>query len=112
MSCTLSKELREKHGVRAVPIRKGDEVTVMRGVNKSQSGKIITVYRKRFYINVERVTREKTNGQTVHIPIHPSNCMITKLKIDKDRKNLLERKAMGLREKKGQKWTKAEVSVD
>ena len=31
-------------------------------------------------------------GQTVPVGIHPSKCVITKLKIDKDRKALLARK--------------------
>lgn len=31
-------------------------------------------------------------GATVPIGIHPSKVVVTKLKIDKDRKNLLERK--------------------
>ncbi len=31
-------------------------------------------------------------GQQVQLPLHPSNCQITNLKIDKDRKALLERK--------------------
>ena len=34
----------------------------------------------------------KANGQTVPIGIHPSKVMITKLKLDKDRKALLDRK--------------------
>jgi large subunit ribosomal protein L26e len=34
MSAPLSVELRNKHGVRAVPIRKDDEVTVVRGTFK------------------------------------------------------------------------------
>mgnify|MGYP001612700292 CR=1 FL=1 len=31
-------------------------------------------------------------GQQAQIPIHPSNCVVTQLKLDKDRKALLERK--------------------
>lgn len=31
-------------------------------------------------------------GVTIQIPIHPSNLVITKLHLDKDRKNLIERK--------------------
>ena len=50
------------------------------------------MYRKKFAIYVERVHREKTNGATVPIPIHPSNVIVTKLKLDKDRKNMLLRK--------------------
>ena len=33
-----------------------------------------------------------TLGSQIQIPLHPSNCMITQLKLDKDRKALLERK--------------------
>ena len=113
MSSRLNKELREKHSVRSMPIRKGDEVVIMRGLNKSQGGKVLTVYRKKFRIHIERLTKEKTNGQTVHIPVHPSNVFITKLKIDNDRKNLLDRKARTTKEKKGQKWQSKDIhSVD
>jgi hypothetical protein len=31
-------------------------------------------------------------GSQVQIPLHPSNCLVTALKLDKDRKSLLERK--------------------
>merc|ERR1711893_546228 len=60
MSAPLSKELRQKHNVRSLPIRKDDEVMVVR---------------------VERMQREKVNGTTVQVGIHPSNCVITKLKL-------------------------------
>ncbi|ORX33261.1 ribosomal protein L26 [Piromyces finnis] len=93
MSASLSKELREKHHVRSMPIRKDDEVTIVRGAFKGREGKVVTVYRKKWIIHIERVTKEKTNGAAVPIPIHPSKVMITKLKMDKDRKDLLERKA-------------------
>ena len=40
------------------------------------------------------------------IPIKPSNCTITKLKLDKDRTNLLSRKASkGITKGKGEKYT-------
>ena len=46
-------------------------------------------------IHIERVTREKTNGQSVPLGVHPSNCIITKLKLDKDRESILDRKKVG-----------------
>jgi len=49
------------------------------------------VYRLKYVIHVERVTREKATGQTVPIGIHPSNVVITKLHLDKDRENILAR---------------------
>ncbi|RPB06245.1 ribosomal protein L24 [Choiromyces venosus 120613-1] len=92
MSAPLSKELREKHNVRSIPIRKDDEVIITRGSLKGREGKVISVYRLKYVIHIERVTREKVNGQSVPIGIHPSKVQITKLKLDKDRESILERK--------------------
>eukprot|EP01083_Nonionella_stella_P153387 492806_1 len=92
MSAPLSKELQAKYNVRALPIRKDDEVMVTRGSNKNREGKVTAVYRKKYVIHIERIIRDKANSAQVNIGIHPSNVQITKLKLDKDRKNLLERK--------------------
>ena len=43
------------------------------------------VYRKKWVIHVDRVQRDKSNGATVPIGIHPSNVVITSIKLDKDR---------------------------
>ncbi|KAL4829759.1 hypothetical protein H8958_008583 [Nasalis larvatus] len=86
MSSPLSKELRQKYNVRSMPIRKDDEVQV-------QIGKVVQVYRKKYVIYIERVQREKANGTTVHVGIHPSKAVITRLKLDKDHKKILEQKA-------------------
>ncbi|KAK5199478.1 60S ribosomal protein L26A [Exophiala xenobiotica] len=95
MSAPLSKELREKHNVRSIPIRKDDEVTVVRGTNKGREGKVTSVYRLKYLIHIERVSREKSNGQSVPIGVHPSKVIVTKLKLDKDREKLLERISKG-----------------
>ncbi|KAI3630175.1 hypothetical protein MIR68_001750 [Amoeboaphelidium protococcarum] len=92
MSAPLSKELREKYHVRSLPVRKDDEVMIVRGNYKGREGKIVSCYRKKYVIHIERVTRDKVNGQSVPVGINTSNVVITKLKIDKDRKNLLDRK--------------------
>ncbi|KAH8678042.1 putative ribosomal protein L26 [Xylariales sp. PMI_506] len=91
MSAPLSKELREKYNVRSIPIRKDDEVTIVRGSNKGREGKVTSVYRLKYVIHIERVTRDKASGQSVPLGIHPSKVVITKLKLDKDRENILER---------------------
>lgn len=70
---------------RSIPVRKDDEVLVVRGTYKGREGKVVQVYRKKWVIHVERVHREKGNGQTVMIGINPSNVVITSLKLDKDR---------------------------
>jgi large subunit ribosomal protein L26e len=108
MSAPLSKELREKHNVckhltqclptpltqfqvRSIPIRKDDEVTVVRGSNKGREGKVTSVYRLKYVIHIERVSKDKSSGQSVPIGVHPSKVVITKLKLDKDRESILER---------------------
>jgi len=92
MSASLSKELRGKHSVRALPIRKDDEVMIVRGQYKGREGKVTQVYRKKWVVHVERIARDKSNGSAVPVGIHPSNCVIITLKLDKDRKAILERK--------------------
>ncbi|XP_049992409.1 60S ribosomal protein L26-like [Alexandromys fortis] len=94
MSSPFSKELRQKYNVRLIPIRKDDEVQVVGGHYKGQQiGKVVQAYKKKYVIYIERVQREKANGKTVHVGIHPSKVVINRLKLDKDRKRILERKA-------------------
>ncbi|MEM1657661.1 MAG: 50S ribosomal protein L24 [Candidatus Jordarchaeales archaeon] len=89
----LSPELREKYGVKTLPVREGDEVLVMRGTFKGTEGKVVEVDRKKYRIYVENVTIEKADGTVVYYPIHPSKVMITKLKLDDERrKKIIERK--------------------
>ena len=94
MSSPLSKELRQKYNVRSMPIRKDDEVQVVWGHYKGQQiGKVVRVHRKKYIIYIERAQREKANGTAVHVGIHPSKVVITRLKLHKDCKKILERKA-------------------
>jgi len=60
MSSPLSRELRTKYNVRSIPIRKDDEVTVSAGTYKGREGKVISVYRRKYIIYVEKLTREKS----------------------------------------------------
>jgi len=116
-----------------MPIRKDDEVTVVRGYYKSREGKVMQVYRRKYVVHIERVTTDKQNGESgvqravaaalcarvhrrgpaltvwivacvarclllartgapVQVGIHPSNVVITRLKLNKDRKAILARK--------------------
>ncbi|KII88367.1 hypothetical protein PLICRDRAFT_54205 [Plicaturopsis crispa FD-325 SS-3] len=92
MSSPLSKELRGKHNTRSLPIRKDDEVRIVRGKYKGREGKVTQVYRKKWVIHVDRVQRDKSNGSTAPIGIHPSSVVITTIKLDKDRRAILDRK--------------------
>jgi large subunit ribosomal protein L26e len=46
-------------------------------------------------IHVERLVREKSNGQSMPLGIAASKVVITKLKLDKDRESILERIGQG-----------------
>ena len=93
MSCHLNKTLRQTHKIRALPIKRGDEAKILKGKFKGKSGKVVQVYRRRNVIYVDKIQREKQNGQTVFFPIRPSYCVIEKLLNNKDRKKTIERRA-------------------
>lgn len=116
MSSPLSKELRQKYGVRSIPVRKDDEVQVVRGHNKGQQvGKVVQCYRKKWILWIERIQREKANGASVYVGIHPSKVVVVKLKMDKDRKKILERRAEGRKLKEGKlkgKHTEESVAME
>ncbi|CCO66227.1 60S ribosomal protein L26 [Bathycoccus prasinos] len=92
MSASLSQELKKQHNCRSIPVRKEDEVRIVRGSFKGKEGKVVQVYRKKWVIHVDKVTRDKVNGASVQVGIDPSKCVITKLKMDKSRKAILARK--------------------
>jgi len=94
-SASLSSKLKESHGTNSVPVRNGDTVMIMRGDRKGSEGKVTQINRKKYRIFVEGATREKVDGTTTLIPIHPSKVMITRLNLDdKWRKKILERKSV------------------
>ena len=109
MSANLSKELQARHNVRSMPIRQDDEVLVTRGMYKTREGKVTAVYRKKWVVHVERLAREKVHGTSVPVGIPPSSLVITKLKMDKDRKFLLEAKANNKDGKKKEDATMSNV---
>ena len=93
MAAHLSKELREKYKTRSLPVRKGDEVEIMRGEFKKKRGKVTKVDLKKYKVYVEGITRKRTDGTERLVPIHPSNLKIINLNLeDKRRVKILERK--------------------
>lgn len=82
----LSKTLRKQIGKRSMPLRTGDEVTVMRGSFAGTSGKVSEVDIKKRIAFVESVKRKKVSGKEVNVPLQPSNLMITNLNLDDPRR--------------------------
>merc|ERR1711976_779984 len=112
MSTRLSRDQRAKYNVRALPIRKDDEVRIKRGIYKGRDGKVICVYRKKWVVPVDRITREKANGAVVQIGLNPSNLEITKPKLDKHGRDILERRNRAkLDDGKAGKITEKDVAI-
>ena len=81
-SSILSEELRKKHGKRAVRVREGDVVKILRGEFKGIEGKVTKVDASTGTVNIEGVTREKVAGGTAPVPVRASNIFITTLNLD------------------------------
>lgn len=95
-SAALSSKLKASHNTNSIPVRMGDTVHIMRGDRKGFEGKVTGVNRTKYRIFVEGVTREKVDGTSMPIPIHPSKVRITRLNLDdKWRREALERKGVG-----------------
>jgi large subunit ribosomal protein L24 len=93
MAAPLSQELISSKGAKALPVRKGDTVRVMRGDHKGFEGKVSRIDLKRYRIFIEGLTREKVDGTNIFVSVHPSKVMIKNLKLDdKWRKGIVERK--------------------
>ncbi len=68
----------------------------MRGDYRGLEGKVTRVDRKNYGVFVEGVTREKVDGTSIPVPIHPSKIMITRLNLDdKWRREALNRRGAG-----------------
>ncbi|MCS7110591.1 MAG: 50S ribosomal protein L24 [Candidatus Caldarchaeum sp.] len=93
LSAHLSPELRNKYGKRSVRLRVGDTVKVLKGSFKGVEGKVKRVDVKKMMVYMENVSRKKTDGSTVDVPVRAPNLMITQLNLDdKLRKQKLEAK--------------------
>jgi large subunit ribosomal protein L24 len=93
MAAPLSPQLTASKSVKTLPVRKGDTVRIMRGDNKGFEGKISRVDLKNYRVYLEGLTREKVDGTTIFLPIHPSKVMIKNLNLsDKWRKAIVDRK--------------------
>merc|ERR1712113_973340 len=79
MSAPLYHNLKKKYSVNSAPVCSGDQVRIVRGMFRGHEGKVIGVYRNKWFIMVECAIKKKSNAQDVKFGINPSNCIITKL---------------------------------
>ncbi len=82
LNANLSKELRKKHSMRSVVVRKGDEVLITRGGFTKKKGKILDVDLKKLKVTIDGINRKKADGTKVNVYIDPSNIQIQTLNMD------------------------------
>jgi len=82
LNSPLSKSLRQKYKKRNLPIRKGDEVLVMRGAFRKKKAKVSSINLKRSRVILENIYRTKKDGSKVNVYFHPSKLQIHSLNLD------------------------------
>lgn len=89
----LSKELKAKLGTkkRAISLRKGDKVRVIRGKYKGKEGVVAKASTKTAKIYIEGITVKNARGKEVLVPFDASNLLITELSLNEERKAKLSR---------------------
>jgi ribosomal protein uL24 len=91
----LDEPLQEEWGIKRLPLRKDDEVRVIKNEMTDVEGKVLSLDRRTRTIQIEECTLEKKSGATYYIPISPSNVILTKLggkKMDPWRQRIIDRK--------------------
>ena len=86
MGAHLSPELRKEHRTRTLPVRKGDQIEVMRGSSKGMRGVVERVSLTKQKVYVEGIIFKKTDGSEVMKALEPSNLKIIKLNLDDERR--------------------------
>ncbi len=100
LSTHLSKDLRKKYGKRSLPLRKGDEVLVMRGAFKKKKAKVSSIKLKETKVALEGIQRTKRDGTKVNVYFAPRALKIESLNVeDKERMNSLQRKSSSTQNK-------------
>jgi len=91
----LDEPLQEEWGIKRMPLRKDDEVRVIKNEMTDVEGKVLNLNRRTRTIQIEECTLEKKSGATYYIPISPNNVILTKLggkKMDPWRQKIIDRK--------------------
>ncbi len=77
LNAHLSKELRVKLKKRAMRVRKGDTVKILKGKFRKLSGKVLAI--SRGAVNVEGAVVKKVGGKEIPVSISASNIVITQM---------------------------------
>lgn len=96
LSKDLRKEMKQKR--RAIGVRKGDKVKIMRGQHAGKEAKVARVSVCDRTIFLEGFTRKTARGKEVPVPFQPSNLLLIALAESKERSLILGASAFGQKE--------------
>ena len=82
LSAPLAKDLQKEHSTRSLRVRAGDEVEVLRGEHKAETGTVEKVDVERSKVFVQGIERISPTGSKKLIALAPSNIRITKIAQD------------------------------
>jgi len=87
MHVHLAAPLRLKYKKRALLLRKGDKVKIVRGKFAGIEAKVERVDHKLERVFVDKAEVQKKDGSKAKVPIHPSKLILTELYLD-DKKRM------------------------
>ena len=82
----LHKTLREKYGVKTLPVIKGDKVKIVRGSFAGKEVLVEEVYRKENKLILEKVRTTRRDGSETPVKVDPSNVIIVSLNLEDKRR--------------------------
>ncbi len=98
LSANLSEELGKKYARKSFPVRKNDNVKVMKGSFYGKTGKIDGVDRKNLRVSMEGIKKTKKDGTKINVWFNPSNLQIQELDLnDKKRMQALSKQKTELK---------------
>ncbi|MFW9991554.1 MAG: 50S ribosomal protein L24 [Candidatus Odinarchaeota archaeon] len=95
LNVSLSADLREKHGIRNLPVRKGDVVSLIKGKDTliGEKKRVMTVSTSKMKLQIDGVKLNKTDGTEVLRWVSPANIKIVQLgKVDQFRQKIIDRR--------------------
>jgi large subunit ribosomal protein L24 len=112
MHVHLSKDLRGKFKAkkRAILVRSGDTVRIMRGPHKGKDAKVIRVNTNRRKVFLEGILVRNARGKESGIPIEPSNLLLVALEPTPERKQEFAEEAFRKKEAPKKEAPKAEAA--
>ena len=106
LSKTLRGKLKSKR--RAIGLRNGDQVRVMRGPSKGKEAKVSRASTQKRKVYLEGITTRTARGREVPIPLEPSNLLLIAIEETPERKKIFTEDAFRKKEPPKKKEVKKE----